>query len=409
MPPLSCLRLAFLISFASLLFSGCFRRSPHGTAERYVENLQQFNYTKCYSLLSTQDRADRPLHQFLTEIPLAPDVSPVWFRPILHDMHFELADEHRNPDGATAYVPVRITALDLPLWERTLDAKAGSDGSPSQLAHRSLDTGAYPTVTYDDKIFLVKDHHHWRVLAGFAARDRVLDRHRQAMVDFYEGRLEQVIAQYHSMIAELEQAPGTGNLGLAARLRTEMAEVSKIKDEVPAASAYGAKLKLNGIAMRMAEERVPAIFGDITNAGNRPIDELRIAVTWYQGRGKSLKTVQREEHPIVVTPIEFTDFSRQMIPFLPGETRQFGFILSAPPEVQQNATPYVTIASLAFTQIPAPLPKLEAASAPQVRHPADKPVQAAASPATTQAAPSSAPSLIATRPETGTLHRNHHH
>jgi len=369
-----------LISLASLLLSGCFRRSPGGTAERYVENLQQFNYVKCYSLLSTQDRAERPLHQFLTEIPLAPDVSPIWFQPIVQVMHFELGDEHRNPDGTTAYVPVRITALNLPLWERMLDAKAGNDGSPGQLAHRSLTTGAYPTVVYDDRIFLIKEYHHWCVMAGFAARDHVLDRHRQAMLDFYEGRLDQVIAQFDSMIRELEHLPGTGNLGLAAHLRTERAEISKVKAEMPATAAYGAKLKLNGVAMRMAEARVPAVFGDVTNAGNKPIDELRLAVTWYQERDKNLKVVQREEHSIVVTPIEFTDFSRQVIPFLPGERRQFGFILSAPPEVQQNATPYVTVASLAFTQIPAPLPKLEAPAISQVPPPAAKPVPAAAHP-----------------------------
>jgi hypothetical protein len=392
------LLVVFLISVPSLLLSGCFRRSPLGTAERYVESLQQFNYAKCYSLLSTQDRAERPLHQFLTEIPLAPDVSPIWFRPILHVMHFELGDEHRNPDGVTAYVPVRITTLDLPLWERTLDANAGSDGSPSQLAQRSLATGAYPTITYVDKIFLVKDYHHWRITAGFAARDRVFDRHRQAMRNFYEGRLDDATVQLHSMIAELEQLPGTGNLGVAMRLRAELAEVGKVRSEMPVATAYGgAKLKLNGVAMRMAEERVPAIFGEITNAGDRAIDQLSLAVTWYQGRGRNLKAVQREEHSIVITPIEFTDFSRQAIPFLPGEKRQFGFILSAPPEVQQNAIPYVTVGSLAFTQIPAPLPRLDTASTAEAPHSGDKPVRAAASPAAS-AAPSSAPSLVAARP-----------
>ena len=387
---------------------GCYRRSPRGVAERYVENLLQFNYTTCYSLLSTQDRLDRPLHQFLTEIPLAPDVSPIWFRPILHVMHFELGDEHRDPDRTTAYVLVRITALDLPLWERTLDANAGSGGSPGQLAHRSLASGAYPTVIYDDKIYLIKEYHHWRVLAGFAARDRVLDHHRQAMLDFYDGSLEQVLAQYHSMIAELEQLPGTGNLGLAALLRTELTEFNKIQDEMPAAAAYSAQLKLNDVAMRMAEQRVPAIFGDITNAGNRPIDELRLAVTWYQGRGKNLKAVQREEHSIVVTPIEFTDFSRQVIPFLPGEKRQFGFILSAPPEMQQNAAPYVTVAWLAFTQIPAPLPKLDPAAISRAALPVDKPIHATASPAPTAAVQLSDPSAVAARSETGTPPGGHH-
>jgi len=107
--------LALSICVCSFVLSGCFRRSPYGIANRYIENLQQFNYAKCYSLLSVQDRADRPLNQFLTEVPLAPEVSPIWFRPILHVMRFELGDEHRTPDGTTAYVAVRITAPDLPL------------------------------------------------------------------------------------------------------------------------------------------------------------------------------------------------------------------------------------------------------------------------------------------------------
>jgi hypothetical protein len=399
--------LVLFIALPALLLSGCFRRSPYGTAQRYVESLQQFNYAKCYSLLSSEDRSDRPLRQFLTEIPLAPDVSPVWFRLILHVTRFELGDEHRNPGGTTAYVRVRITAPDLPLWERTLDAEAGSDGSPSQLAHRSLASGTYPTITYDDKIFLVKEYHHWRIRAGFAARDRLLDRSHRAMLDFYEGRLDQVIAQLHSIIGELVQLPGTGSAGLAARLRTELTQLSKVKAEIPAAAAYGAKLKLDGVAMRMAEERVPAIFGDVTNAGNRPVDELRLAVTWYRGRGKNLKVVHREEHSIVLTPIEFTDFSRQVIPFLPGERRQFGFILSAPPEVQQTAAPYVSIGSLAFTQIPAPLPRLDAASTWAAPHPGDKRIITAASPSAASAMPSSAPSLVAPRPGANTP-RNYH-
>jgi len=243
-----------------------------------------------------------------------------------------------------------------------LDANAGSDGSPSQLAGRSLATGGYPTITYDDKIFLVKEYQHWHVIAGFAVRDRLLERHRQAMLDFYEGRLNQAVGQFNSLINELQQLRGTGNLGLAARLRAEVANMSKLNAEAPAVTEYITKIRLGQVAMRMAQERVPAIFGEVTNGGDRPIDELRLAVSWYQGRGKNLKIVQREEHPIVVTPIEFTDFTREVIPFLPGQKRQFGFILNAPPEVQQDATPYVSIASLAFTEITAPLPSLQAAS-----------------------------------------------
>jgi hypothetical protein len=389
-----------------LVLCGCFRHSPHGIAERYVENLQQFNYAQCYRLMSAQDRADRPLSRFLTEIPLAPDVSPIWFRPILHTMRFELGNEHRNPDGDTAYVPVRINTINLPLWERALDADAGSKGSQSQLAHRSLETGAYPTITYDDKIFLVKEDHHWHILAGFAARDRLLDRYRKAMQDFYDGHWDQVIVQLQSIINELQQLPGTGNPGRAALLRAELNELRKVKAEIPMASAYGAKLKLDNVALRMAEERVPAIFGDITNGGDRPIDELRLAITWYQGRSKSLRIVQREEHSIVVTPIEFTDFSRQVMPFLPGEKRQFGFILDAPPEVQQNSIPYVSIASVAFTQIQAPVPRLN--SAATSRSPRGKPASGTASPEAVLAVPSSTASLVAERHQATAPHGEHH-
>jgi hypothetical protein len=44
-------------------------------------------------------------------------------------------------------------------------------------------------------------------------------------------------------------------------------------------------------------------------------------------------------------------------PFVPGETRSFGFRLTAAPEVQQKATPDLTVSSIVFTQSSAPLPK----------------------------------------------------
>ena len=354
-----------LLPLYSLLFVGCFRRSPDWVAQRYIENLKQFNYAKCYSLLSAQDRADRSFQQFLTEIPVAPDVSPVWFRPILQVTRFELGREYAIHQGTIVSVPVKVTTPDLPLWERTLDALGKNDGSPAELAQRSLASGSFPEVSYEDEIFLTKENHQWRIKAALPSRERVLESHREAMVDFYAGRLDRSMNALHYLISELKQAQGTGNRGLAARFQAELVEIGTIKHDEGAAAAYEAKLKLDKVAMRMAEERVPAIFGDVTNAGNKPIDELRLAVTWYQGRGKNLQVVQREEHSIVVTPIEFTDFTRQVIPFLPGETRPFGFILEAPPEVQQNATPYVTIASISLTEIPAPLPRLETVSSPQ--------------------------------------------
>ena len=67
-----------------LATAGCARRAPHGVAERYLESLQAYDYASCYGFLSSEDRAARTLPQFLTEVPLAPDVTSTWFRQVLH-------------------------------------------------------------------------------------------------------------------------------------------------------------------------------------------------------------------------------------------------------------------------------------------------------------------------------------
>jgi hypothetical protein len=348
---------------AALILAGCSRGEPHGVAERYIEYLQQFNYPATYHLLSAQDRKDRSLREFLTEIPLAPDVSPIWFRPILHKMHYELGPERRNADGVTASVPVRITMPDLPLWERTLDAAAGPDDTGADRAQRSLDIGDYPKVTYDDMFFLLKEHHHWRVVAGFAARDPIVDQHRQAIVQYHEHDFDGALATYKSMISDLEKQPATGSRSLAQRYQSEMAAIENVRKQQAVTAAYMPRLKLDRVSVKMSEERVPAIFGTIINTGDKPLDEVALAVTWYQGRGRSLQEVHREIHPIVATPLQFTDFSRSVLPFTPGEMRDFGFILSAPAQVEQDASPYVTVSSIAFTQSSAPLPAAQGANA----------------------------------------------
>jgi hypothetical protein len=43
---------------------------------------------------------------------------------------------------------------------------------------------------------------------------------------------------------------------------------------------------------------------------------------------------------------------------LPGETRDFGFELIAPPQIQQQSEPSLTVGSMVFTQSKAPLPSL---------------------------------------------------
>ena len=121
---------------ATLLLNGCERNAPHKAALRYLSDLRESNYAACYGMLSDQDRKDRTLAEFLTEIPLAPDVGPAWFHAVLRSVQFDPGEASR--DGLNASIPVTITAPDLPLWERTVDAAAGRDRGGAQNAARAL-------------------------------------------------------------------------------------------------------------------------------------------------------------------------------------------------------------------------------------------------------------------------------
>lgn len=366
----------WLLAFVLCALTACMRRSPQGVAERYLEDLQQFDYPAAYHLLSDQDRSARSLEEFMTEIPLAPDVSPVWFRPVLHQTRYEMGQAQR--DGQSATVPVKVTTPALALWERRLDAVAGSAGVSIEQARHALDSGDYPKLTYDDKIFLIKEHHHWRVIAGFGPREKVIDQHQHAMSKVFALHYDEAIAEWQSMIKELRGQAASGSWGLANRYQYQLDCLERLKGASAQANAYAAKLKLNGVAMKMSEDRVPAIFGAVVNGGNRAIDDLVLAVTWYTGRGKDLRAVQREEHVIVAMPLEFTEFAERLRPFMPGESRRFGFVLTAPAEIQGSALPYVTIAALALTDPSIPLPQSPAASLRPSGSPAPSPSKTSA-------------------------------
>jgi hypothetical protein len=74
--------------------------------------------------------------------------------------------------------------------------------------------------------------------------------------------------------------------------------------------------------------------------------------------------VYSEAHTPITTPLEFTNFARPVLPFVPGETRSFGFKLTAPEDVQQKAKLDLNITSIIFTQSSAPLPKPAAPASP---------------------------------------------
>jgi len=151
------------------------------------------------------------------------------------------------------------------------------------------------------------------------------------------------------MIDDLRHQEGTGSTGLAARYSQELARIERLQASRAEMQKYMARLKLNNVAMKMSEERVPAIFGEVSNPGDRPVDILTLSVTWYEGRGKALKHADHEEHVVIITPIEFTDFTEPVSPLMPGESRPFGFTLSVSPAVQEVASPYLTISEIAFS------------------------------------------------------------
>jgi hypothetical protein len=346
---------ALAIVVAALLLCGC-GQSPQSLATRYLADLQQFNYPACYATLTDEDRAARPLKQFLTEIPLAPDVDPIWFRAILFSTRYDIGQPQVN--GQRAIVPVKVTMPDLTLWERTIDAKAGPQDSLNAAADKSLETGLYPKLRFEDALVMVKQRHQWRVVADFARRDLIRDGHREAIGIYHSEDYPKAAAAYQALLAQLGKQEFSGSRGFEFFIKRELKVIENIQAQVPAAHAYFPKLVLSDVAVKMSEARMPAIFGRIINAGNRGVDEVRLTVTYYAGRGAERKTLYQESHSVIVTPIEFVGFVRPVLPFVPGETRDFGFELTAPAQIQQQSEPSLTVDSLVFTQSRAPLRKL---------------------------------------------------
>ncbi len=295
-------------------------------------------------------------------------------------------------DGDKAIVTVKVTRPDLALWERTIDATITGDQTADATAQKQIEDGSYPKVTYDDDIVLVKQGDDWRLLVDFPAKENIAKMHKDAVDLYHKHDYDKAIAAYQAVLAELDKEQATGNAGLKFQYQRELNDIQNAQKQQADAEAYIPKLALTDVDMKMAASRVPGIFGKMTNSGDKAIDEVQFTVNYYEGKGKNKKMVYTEVHVPVATPLEFTNFGRPVLPFVPGETRSFGFRLSAPPEIQQKATPDLNVTSIVFTQSTAPLPKAAAPSPSPGATPAAS--AAAASPAA-GASPAAAPSAAA--------------
>ncbi len=350
-----------LIGAATL--AGCSGGGPAKSAQTYTENLKLFNYPACYQALSHQDQVDRTLDQFLTNIPLAPDVSREWFKAILGAQEFTIGDVKQEGD-AKGVVTVKVTRPDLALWERTIDATVDPNQGPDQAAQKSLTEKTYPKVTYDDDIVAVKEGSDWKIFYDFPEKESIESKHKEGIEAYHKHDYDKAIAAYQAAIAECDKEEATGNAGIKFMLQRELDDINNVKAQIPEGQAYVPKLALSDVDMKMAASRVPGIFGKITNNGDKAIDEVVVNVTYSEGKGKKKKQVFSEEHSIISTPIAFINFSKPVLPFVPGETRSFGFKLTAPPDVQNKATPDLEVSGVVFTQSKAPLPKAPAQPTP---------------------------------------------
>lgn len=350
--PRLCLCLA---AIASVVVVGCTGKTPQHTAQSYLEALKLYNYPAAYQLLSHQDQLDRTMDQFLTQIPLAPDVSRDWFKTVLHATDFQIGDA--KVEGDKGDVVVKVTRPDLALWERTINATMGPNDSASSIAQKQVNDQTFPKLVYEDNIVVTKVGDDWRVFVDFPAKERTAKMRKDAIEAFHKYDYDKAISIYQNAIAELDKEPATGNAGLKFLYNREMQTIQNVKNQLPESQAYIPKIGLTDVDMKMAASRVPGIFGKLTNSGDKAIDEIQFTVTYYEGKGAKKKSVYSETHTPVATPLEFTDFVRPVMPFVPGETRTFGFRLTAPPDVQQKATPDLNVSQIVFTQSSAPLPK----------------------------------------------------
>jgi hypothetical protein len=348
-------RRALAATMMCVIFAGCGGNGAKSGAQNYLDGLKLFNYPGCYQMLSHQDQVDRTLDQFLGNIPMAPDVNKDWFKPI--ELKIEYTVGTPKVDGDRATVPVTVTMPDLVLWERTANALATPKEPTEAIAQKNISENSFPKMTFEDSMVMVKEGDDWKVLFNYAKKDQLNKAHKQALDLYHKHDYDKAIAAFQDVMSQLDKDPSTDDEGLKFRWGRELKDLQTIKAQIPEAQAYTPKLTLKDVDMKMTASRVPGIFGEITNTGDKALDEVQMTVNYYFGKGKARKVLYTEEHSPVATPLEFTNFGRPILPLVPTEVREFGFKLTAPPDIQQKATPDLIISNVTFTQSSAPLPK----------------------------------------------------
>ena len=377
------------VTTCALFAAACQGHSPQRAADTYLQNLKLYNYPAAYQALSHQDQVDRTIDQFLTDVPMAPDVNKDWFKGVLRAYDYKVGDS--KTEGDKAIVTVSVTRPDLALWERTVDASVSGETTPDSIAQKNLTENTYPKVTYDDNIVMVNQGGDWRLVYNFPFKENIRKEHKDAVDLYHKHDYEKAIAAYQKIIDELDKDQSTGNAGLKFQYGRELAAIQNSQKQLSDAQAYVPKIALSDVDLKMSASRVPGIFGKMTNSGDKSLDEVQFTVTYYEGKGKNKKAVLTEIHTPVATALEFTNFARPVLPFVPGETRNFGFKLTAPTDVQMKSSPDLTVTSIVFTQSTAPLPKPAAPSPTPGASPAAGAASASPAAGAAAAPPSPAP------------------
>ncbi len=196
----------------AVILAGCGNPSQKA-ADNYLGNLKLRAYPALYEMLSHQDQLDRTIEQFLTDIPLAPDVTKDWFKGVLQHTDYEASPPKMEGEDK-AVVPVKVTAPDLALWERTIDAQNGNNGPADEAdAQKSLEDGSFPKAIYDDGLVLVKEGNDWRVFVDYPARDKIRKMHKEAVELYHKHDYDKAISAYQDLLAACDKEEATGDQG----------------------------------------------------------------------------------------------------------------------------------------------------------------------------------------------------